>query len=44
MRFIPFGVPKFEELNLPEVVGTLALEERGIILVTGTTGLCWPVV
>ena len=38
MRFIPFEVPKFEDLGLPEVVGTLAREERGIILVTGTTG------
>ena len=38
MRFIPFGVPKFEDLNLPEVIGRLAREERGIILVTGTTG------
>jgi twitching motility protein PilT len=38
MRFIPFGVPKLETLNLPEVVGRLAQEERGIILVTGTTG------
>jgi len=38
MRFIPFGVPRFEELKLPEVIGKLAREERGIILVTGTTG------
>jgi twitching motility protein PilT len=38
MRFIRFGVPRFEDLGLPEVVGTLAREERGIILVTGTTG------
>ncbi len=38
MRFIPFGAPKFEDLNLPEVIGKLAREERGIILVTGTTG------
>jgi twitching motility protein PilT len=38
MRFIPFGVPRFEDLGLPEVIGTLAREERGIILVTGTTG------
>ena len=38
MRFIPFGVPKFEDLGLPEVIATLAREERGIILVTGTTG------
>ena len=38
MRFIPFGVPRFEDLNLLETIGTLAREERGIILVTGTTG------
>ena len=38
MRFIPFGVPKLEDLNLPEVIARLAREERGIILVTGTTG------
>ena len=38
MRFIPFGVPKFEDLNLPGVIGRLAKEERGIVLVTGTTG------
>ncbi len=38
MRFIPFGVPKFEDLNLPGAIATLAKEERGIILVTGTTG------
>ena len=38
MRFIPFGVPKFEDLGLPDAVARLAQEERGIILVTGTTG------
>ena len=38
MRFIPFGVPRFEDLNLPEAIGRLAREERGIVLVTGTTG------
>jgi twitching motility protein PilT len=38
MRFIPFGVPRFEDLSLPDVIGRLAREERGIILVTGTTG------
>ena len=38
MRFIPFGVPKFEDLKLPEAIARLAQEERGIILVTGTTG------
>ena len=29
MRFIPLGVPRFEELNLPEVIARLAQEERG---------------
>jgi twitching motility protein PilT len=38
MRLIPFGVPKLEDLNLPAVISRLAQEERGIILVTGTTG------
>lgn len=38
MRFIPFGVPKLEDLGLPNVVADLAREERGIILVTGATG------
>jgi twitching motility protein PilT len=38
MRFIPFGVPKLEDLNLPDVITDFAREERGIILVTGTTG------
>ena len=38
MRFIPFGVPKFEDLGLPEAISRLAQEERGIVLVTGTTG------
>jgi len=38
MRFIPFGVPRFEDLNLPAAIRRLAVEERGIVLVTGTTG------
>lgn len=38
MRFIPFGIPKLEDLGLPGVIASLTREERGIILVTGTTG------
>jgi twitching motility protein PilT len=38
MRFIPFEIPKFEELGLPEAIRRLAFEERGIVLLTGTTG------
>jgi twitching motility protein PilT len=38
MRFIPFGVPGLGDLDLPPAIADLAREERGIILVTGTTG------
>ncbi len=38
LRVVPFRVLSVEDLQLPPVVATLAAEERGIILVTGTTG------
>jgi len=38
IRTIPFLIRTFEELGLPPVMRTLAEEERGIILLTGTTG------
>src|SRR4051794_24053469 len=37
-RAIPFKIRSVEELGLPDVVRGLAEEQRGIILVTGTTG------
>lgn len=37
-RIIPIRIPSFEELNLPEVLKKIATEERGLVLVTGTTG------
>src|SRR5947209_9111722 len=37
-RVIPFAVRTVEELGLPPVVRELADEERGLILLTGTTG------
>ena len=37
-RAIPFQVRTIEDLGLPEVIRTLAEEQRGIVLVTGTTG------
>ncbi|MEI8354492.1 MAG: type IV pilus twitching motility protein PilT [Deltaproteobacteria bacterium] len=37
-RIIAFGVPSFEALNLPTALKKLSMEERGLILVTGTTG------
>jgi twitching motility protein PilT len=37
-RVIPMKIPTFEELLLPDVTKKVALEPRGLILVTGTTG------
>lgn len=37
-RVIPFGVKSIEELHLPKIVETIARENRGLVLVTGTTG------
>ena len=37
-RAIPFKIKRAEELLLPPVINDLADEERGIILLTGTTG------
>jgi twitching motility protein PilT len=37
-RAIPHRIRTIEELNLPPVIATMAEEQRGIILVTGTTG------
>ncbi len=38
MRAIPSRKPRFDELNLPPVLEKLAMERRGMILVTGITG------
>ena len=38
MRAIPVVIKSVDELGLPEVVTSLAEEERGILLLTGTTG------
>ncbi len=37
-RAIPFEIRSIDDLGLPQVVRELAEEQRGIILVTGTTG------
>jgi twitching motility protein PilT len=37
-RAIPFSIRSAESLNLPSVITDMAEEERGIILLTGTTG------
>ena len=38
MRHIPGHIPLFEELHLPKVLERLAMERRGLVLVTGITG------
>jgi len=37
-RAIPFEVPTIDDLALPPVIRTLAEHQRGIVLLTGTTG------
>jgi twitching motility protein PilT len=38
LRAIPIAIPTLEMLNLPPILKKLALEQRGLVLVTGTTG------
>jgi twitching motility protein PilT len=38
LRIIPHGISSVEDLNLPPVLRRIADEERGLVLVTGTTG------
>jgi twitching motility protein PilT len=38
MRVIPFRVPTVDQLSLPPVLNTIAMAERGMVLVTGVTG------
>jgi twitching motility protein PilT len=37
-RLIPLQMPKFADLRLPDVIEEIAAAERGLVLVTGTTG------
>lgn len=37
-RVIPIKIPTVEELHLPDILKKIAMETRGLILVTGTTG------
>jgi twitching motility protein PilT len=38
LRVVPFGLPTLETLGIPPVLGRIAMEESGLILVTGITG------
>jgi twitching motility protein PilT len=37
-RIVPFDIPTIQELKLPQVISTIADNQRGLVLVTGTTG------
>ena len=38
LRIVPYQIKSLQELTLPNVIETIAMENRGLILVTGTTG------
>jgi twitching motility protein PilT len=38
LRVIPMRIKSIDDLQLPETLKTIAVEERGLVLVTGTTG------
>jgi len=38
LRIVPYQIKSLKELHLPPVIGNISLEQRGLILVTGTTG------
>jgi len=38
IRFIQTRIPHFDEMNLPNVLGDIIMEKRGLILVVGATG------
>jgi twitching motility protein PilU len=38
MRYIPYLIPPLDTLHVPEILGDLILEKRGLLLVVGATG------
>src|SRR5690606_9621470 len=38
VRFIPNEIPTLADLHLPQVLGELIMEKRGLLLVVGATG------
>lgn len=37
-RYIPMEIPRFDTLNLPEVLKEVIMEKRGLVLMVGATG------
>ncbi len=38
LRNVPLAVPNFEQLGLPPILTEIAVEDRGLVLLTGVTG------
>lgn len=38
IRYIQAHIPRFEEMNLPPILGEIIMEKRGLVLVVGSTG------
>ncbi|RYX95823.1 MAG: PilT/PilU family type 4a pilus ATPase [Comamonadaceae bacterium] len=38
IRFVPSEIPPLESLNVPEILSTLIMEKRGLLLMVGATG------
>ncbi|NIT14121.1 MAG: PilT/PilU family type 4a pilus ATPase [Candidatus Dadabacteria bacterium] len=38
IRAIPYNILSFEDLNLPPILDKISMEDRGLVIVTGTTG------
>jgi twitching motility protein PilU len=38
VRYIPSDIPRFESLNLPDILKEVIMEKRGLILMVGATG------
>jgi len=38
LRIVPYQIKTLDDLHLPPVLASISLEQRGLILVTGTTG------
>jgi twitching motility protein PilU len=38
IRFIETKIPRFDDMNLPPVLGDIIMEKRGLVLVVGATG------
>jgi len=38
LRIVPYQIKNLKDLHLPSVIANIAMEQRGLVLVTGTTG------